>query len=159
MKLDRYELAWAAGFYDGEGCTKLASKKRSGGGTREMVRMVIGQVRKDVLLRFKSAVGGLGKIYGPYEQANENWQAQWVYAAQSFEQAQAVFALLWDYLSSEKREQAEKCFMGIRKYHKEVGKWEPKKCFWGHIGRMVVRHNMLHGKRRAAERAMIAKGL
>lgn len=56
--MNREELAWAAGFFDGEGCF---SYSKSG----QYVCVSIGQTVREPLERFKLAVG-LGVIYGPY---------------------------------------------------------------------------------------------
>ncbi len=67
--MDRYELAWAAGFFDGEG---WAARVRFGRGDKRRAAAQINQADvsgvPEVLLRFRRAVGGLGRIRGPYVQ-------------------------------------------------------------------------------------------
>jgi hypothetical protein len=65
--VDRYELAWAAGFFDGEGYAGAALFGR-GAKTRPQAR--INQADADgvpaVLARFQAALGGLGRMGGPH---------------------------------------------------------------------------------------------
>jgi hypothetical protein len=67
--VDRYELAWAAGFFDGEGWANLARAASRGTG-QPMAR--INQACPDgiphVLTRLQAALGGLGRIGGPYRE-------------------------------------------------------------------------------------------
>jgi len=65
--VDRYELAWAAGFFDGEGWANAV------GETSRKTRQPHARVNQadpngvpEVLTRFQRAVGGLGRIGGPY---------------------------------------------------------------------------------------------
>jgi hypothetical protein len=55
---NREELAWAAGFFDGEGSFSWTMPAAFGWA-------VINQTNRASLERFKRAVAGLGKIYGP----------------------------------------------------------------------------------------------
>lgn len=72
INLNREELAWAAGFFDGEGNIRAYIDKRS---EEYYLQIQIGQVLDDyifdhpyceVLEKFKDAVQ-LGRINGPYE--------------------------------------------------------------------------------------------
>lgn len=85
------ELAWAAGFYDGEGCTALSK--------RGTVTLIVSQNRVEPLERFRAAVG-FGRIYGPY---GNNHQLHIL----RDDEARRTLELLWPYLSRPKREQAE----------------------------------------------------
>lgn len=112
LPLNHQELAWAAGFFDGEGCSRSAGYSP---------RVVIGQTDPRVLQRFKEAVGGLGLIYGPYDNkrgTNRPWADRWEYAATTFESAQAVITLLWKWLSPIKREQAVRVFTRYKNHVK-----------------------------------------
>jgi hypothetical protein len=98
---DREELAWAAGFFDGEGCFCYSEAAR-------YVSVSIGQTNPEPLERFRNAVG-LGKINGPYLREHPNRlskKPQWVYQAYGVEKVQAIAAMLWFKLGSIKREQA-----------------------------------------------------
>ena len=93
------ELAWAAGFYDGEGCTSLLKKNKN-----VSVRASCAQKDVRLLERFHAAVGGLGKIGPPQKSGVSNWFSN------SHPIAKEVLDLLWPYLGPAKREQAERCF-------------------------------------------------
>lgn len=96
------ELAWAAGFFDGEGSTSLA---RSRDGRTITVRMVLNQTRPEPLQRFQRAVGA-GKCFGPHRKdKNPRHSPQWFWQAQSRADVAQVIECLWPYLSLPKREQ------------------------------------------------------
>lgn len=59
--MDDIELAWAAGFFEGEGCV-------STGRGRQYMYLVLNITQNNLypLLRFQNAVYGHGKVYGPY---------------------------------------------------------------------------------------------
>ena len=92
------EIAWAAGFFDGEGSTSLDKSKP---------RVAIGQKDRQVLDRFKTAVG-YGKVYGPYVYVNP--PRTFFYYVVRRQQAEDVIACLWPFLSQIKREQATAVF-------------------------------------------------
>jgi len=70
--MDQHELAWAAGFFDGEG---WAAKQKRG------VQARINQADPDgvpaVLLRFQAALGGLGRIGGPTQEPERKDLYRW----------------------------------------------------------------------------------
>lgn len=95
----REQLAWAAGFYDGEGCCSFSNGKRA-------YRVSIVQIDPEVLLKFQAAVLGIGTLQGPYKTASMgNSRPRWQYTATGAD-AQAVIAMLWPWLGTVKREQA-----------------------------------------------------
>lgn len=108
--LSEVKLAWAAGYFDGEGHTGLTHKRRS---TRT-VMIQIGSTDLEPLERFKDAVGGVGSINGPYERDNPAHQPYWQYACSSFEGVQHIMAVLWKYLSEPKRSQMHNAVMTQR---------------------------------------------
>lgn len=102
---DRYELAWAAGLFDGEGSVGVY-------GTNS-IRLSIHQAgndRPEVLERFTRAVGA-GKISGPYKLPGRT--PIWQMFVHRHEGAQYIAALLWPWLSSVKRAQIAKA---LRKF-------------------------------------------
>jgi hypothetical protein len=96
------ELAWAAGFWDGEGCTTLLRKKRKDGTENISVRLSIGQKDVRALERFRRAIGTERQI-GPVQQSGVSYLH---INAQA--EARRVLDLLWPYLGEAKREQAER---------------------------------------------------
>ena len=112
VKVNREELAWAAGFFDGEGNTSFGSKPtiRRDGSVFKGVMVQIGQAESipgecpEVLSRFKNAVGGIGVIMGPYPTGHK---PAWRYQASGFEASQAVIAMLWTFLGEVKKKQAK----------------------------------------------------
>jgi hypothetical protein len=102
----RLELAWAAGFFDGEGCTIL-DVQRSG---FSYVRLCIKQVVRENLERFMAAVGGVGTLNGPYQKV-ENAQPISRYRV-SGTGAREALKLLWPYLGEAKRQQAARALAG-----------------------------------------------
>lgn len=96
--MNTHELAWAAGFFDGEGCTTYAASNRGS------YRLKLIQTGTECLERFQCAVGGLGRIRGPV-QTTKYQKDTYVWEALSFEEAQAVGAMLWNFLSEPKQDQ------------------------------------------------------
>lgn len=88
------ELAWAAGFFDGEGCSK------------HYMTLSVGQKDRRPLDRFAAAVG-YGNVTGPYLHGHKKngdpiYCHHWEVSGQK---AVAVLRKLWPYLSEPKREQ------------------------------------------------------
>lgn len=107
----REQLAWAAGFFDGEGTTWAG--RSSGYPTLSVPQAGHFTEPPDVLLRFQAAVGGLGLVYGPILNEERN-KPIWRYRVSGFEMVQAVVAMLWPWLGTEKRRQAALVFLACR---------------------------------------------
>jgi len=99
---DPLQIAWAAGFFDGEGST-IAYQPNKGSRYLRLQATVPqsghGEV-PEVLHRFRAAMLGMGKIAGPNEYGVYVWRTR------AFEETQASIALLWAYLGPVKRAQA-----------------------------------------------------
>lgn len=108
------QLAHAAGFYNGEGCTNLSISKRSNSREYATVRISLLNTHLWNLDMFQEAVGDLGTIYGPRKAKKEHWKEQYEFVAQGFEEVQAIISYLWNWLSPEKRDQAHSCFIRAR---------------------------------------------
>jgi hypothetical protein len=108
--VEREELSWAAGFFDGEGCFSYTDKAA-------YASVSIVQVERRPLERFQDAVGGLGTIYGPYfklypgRMSKQPWHQ---YRAYRREHVQAIAALLWFKLGETKRNQAKTVLLKLR---------------------------------------------
>ena len=92
-----HELAWAAGFFDGEGCTTFPLKSKDG---RCYPVLIVGQKDLRPLFRFQKALGNIGTIYKPMRNGISQWRCA------NFEAVQHVICCLWKFLSEPKREQA-----------------------------------------------------
>ena len=107
-----HELAWAAGFFDGEGHAASQNRTRNIkiGGRQSFTNIIldIRQVNPYVLHRFQDAVGGIGHIYGPFPRKdNPNGRPVYFYSVTKSEHCQAVIAMLWKWLSPVKRAQVK----------------------------------------------------
>lgn len=98
----REELAWAAGFFDGEGNTNAY---RKGGSGPFVLQMSVTQVHRETLERFQRALGGLGTIYGPYSTISGRLP-QYTIKIRTHEHIQAAVSMLWPWLCPPKRIQA-----------------------------------------------------
>lgn len=103
------ELAWAAGFFDGEGSSSGVVKPNEHGPS---VYLRINQVDRRPLERFLRAVG-LGQINGPYVRKIGKPQCVWQVAGFK---SDIVMALLWPSLSEPKREQYERAVLHSRSF-------------------------------------------
>lgn len=99
--INTHELAWAAGFFDGEGHIRCDTRVNG----VKILQFKISQNDPAVLVRFKRAVFNLGSIYRPYRNGTKSYNQYYVYQIHNFESVQAVCAAMWKYLSPVKREQ------------------------------------------------------
>lgn len=121
MNLDTHELAWAAGFFDGEGWagvrrsttwSKILQEERISG----VPGLRIVQTDPYVLRRFQWAIGGMGTIAGPKKLANPNHSDRWEWQSNSWTEAQAITCLLWPWLSPVKRDQCHAALAECKVY-------------------------------------------
>lgn len=120
--MDTHELAWAAGFFDGEGCVSGGLKLGGSKGTsnykaRPYITLHCGQTDRYPLERFDAAVQHLGRFYGPYNHKGKKTYHRpwWQYSASTFEKVQAIVAMLWPFLSEPKREQVGHVLLQYKK--------------------------------------------
>jgi hypothetical protein len=109
------ELAWAAGFFDGEGTITAFIDKAGKNYKYSVIKLQVRQVDKRPLERFIKAVGIKNNwIYGPYTRPGVG---QRIYTIQfaTFERVQACVAILWKYLSEPKKEQYKRA---LKEYYK-----------------------------------------
>ena len=103
MILDTHGLAWAAGFFDGEGSTYLDPNPR----------LCVVQNDLAVLLRFLSVVPG-GRISGGKKIYGKAKKPMWQARYSGWRAVQVALALLWKHLSLQKRQQALRVFKDFR---------------------------------------------
>ncbi len=102
--IDTHELAWAAGFFDGEGSTSL-----HGSGRRvRQPRLSVPQAEPFTLDRFRRAVFCIGRIGQPRSRPSGSIEYCW--HTTRWTEAHAVIALLWRWLGPVKRDQAVRVF-------------------------------------------------
>src|SRR5688572_7011226 len=107
-------LAWAAGLFDGEGCSSLLGHRTHVGYKTGELSVTQSSLvgSPEVLLRFAVAVGG-GYISGPYPQRNATMDVyRWKVAALS--DVYRVLAELWPWLGVVKRTQAQQMLDVLR---------------------------------------------
>jgi len=115
--IDTHELAWAAGFFDGEGHIAYKRGARNNDPQRYIWKNIILEIaQKDrfVLDRFQKAVN-CGAVYGPYRNgANDKNKGfySYRYVASSFYKIRDAVNLMWPWLSPLKRIQAEEAITG-----------------------------------------------
>lgn len=90
------DFAWAAGFFDGEGCTSVLTAKRD---RHSYLRMSVSQKDREVLDKFHSIVG-CGKVYTAKTRPIHSWDCY------TETECESVLELLWPYLGSKKKQQA-----------------------------------------------------
>lgn len=101
------EHAWAAGFFDGEGCLYLTGSAASSG--RRGVALYLPQASAglvpETLTRFHSAVEGRGRITGPHAPRSP-WSKlpQYHWRIGGRESVSAVLAVLWPWLGAVSRQ-------------------------------------------------------
>ena len=107
------ELAWAAGFYDGEGSTGVERRRQAPGRGQPYVGLVVEvtQVDERPLRRFAAAVG-VGRINLRPRRGNRQPQWRWRAAGGA---ARRALRALWPYLSEPKREQALRALDAVQR--------------------------------------------
>ena len=112
-RADPLELAWAAGFFDGEGST-IARRDRARAGYRQLVINVPqsgGVSPPAALIRFRRAMLGMGAI------GRRNDQGVYCWRTNGFPEARAVLRLLWRHLGPVKRRQAAAALLAVRQQY------------------------------------------
>lgn len=116
--MDRESLAWAAGFFDGEGSAFIRRHRPKASHRKWLyyVSLSLAQTEPKTLRRFHAAVHGLGQIRGPYAVATSGYKRKpiWNWSAGRFEHVQAIVAMLWPWLSEPKRAQITTCLQELR---------------------------------------------
>ena len=113
MRLNREELAWAGGFFSGEGCISYTS---TGKEPQRRVMLHVTNTHLPGLERFNAAVNGLLRIYKakPHKGTKQVWRL----CGTSFEACQAVITMLWPWLTPEKQERTREV---LSAYHNWEG--------------------------------------
>lgn len=107
MPLSRREsLAWAAGFFDGEGHIGYHPffDKRKGVISRKIV-LTVTQVDRRTLDQFRKIMG-VGTVQGPKKTGEFRYQSS------SFSHVQHMMAQMWDFLGNKKRDDYRRSLAG-----------------------------------------------
>ncbi len=104
------ELAWAAGFFDGEGSVSVHRDKRPG--RRPVLHLDIEQVDPRPLRRFALAVGFTGSITKRESRSNGRRPIYRITMGEN--RTINTIGALWDYLSEPKREQYARAYEACR---------------------------------------------
>lgn len=113
------DRAWAAGFWDGEGCVSLTYRSY-GYSTNPIPRIVVqvAQVDRRVLDKFQKIMG-YGNILGPYKPKTKNSNPYYVWRVEGNTHLQEIFDILGPYLSEAKTEQMQRA-LDARKHWEET---------------------------------------
>jgi hypothetical protein len=93
--MDRHELAWAAGFFDGEGWAN-----RSGRTVQSRINQSDNDGMPDVLIRFRHVVG-CGRLHGPVREEGRRDLYYWDVSSRI--DVEKVATLIWPWLGDVKR--------------------------------------------------------
>lgn len=124
LTLNKEDLAWAAGFFDGEGCTYL---QRSNGTRSQFSKtylspsITINQKNHEVLEKFNQVTGSYGKFY--FSEIKNQYNLRF----SSFEKTQYIICLLWPWLGTLKRDQYRRILKEYLENRKNVRSFKPKK--------------------------------
>lgn len=95
---DLIELAWCAGFFEGEGNFEYSSDRR---------RVCLVNTDLDTLERFHNHMG-VGKIHGPYRYPkNPTWKPRYQWRVSYWLDVKLVIEALWPHLSERRKQQAQ----------------------------------------------------
>lgn len=108
------EVAWAAGFFDGEGYVGCSLRLNGSGKRFRRIDVQITQIDPEVLGRFRDAVG-VGKVYGPYL-SPRRINPMWKYGIGSAGGVMHVLEVLRPYLCSIKTKQAEEAIRSFQNW-------------------------------------------
>jgi hypothetical protein len=115
----REDLAWAAGFLDGEGNFRCQLRRNGRGG---VLGIHAAQVDRRPLDRLAAILGGA--VYGPYKQRVENHSEYYSWSLYRTAKAKEAIALLLPFLSEPKREQAQRALEVRSEYEvAHPGRW------------------------------------
>jgi hypothetical protein len=94
--VNREEVIWAAGFFDGEGCISFYRDKRE---NTPRLSISVGQKRLEPLNRFDSVFFNWGRISTQSRSRVSYWQCY------RFDRIQQISILMWPFLCKPKQEQ------------------------------------------------------
>lgn len=136
------DFAWAAGFWDGEGCVSL-TYRQYGENTPKIPRIVVqvSQVDRRVLDRLRTILQ-YGSVLGPYNPKTKNSQPYYVWRVEGVPHLQKIRTMLFPYLGEVKLTQMDNalearkiweetatCFVHeTRLEQTNAGRWRCRRC-------------------------------
>ncbi len=125
--VNRETLAWAAGILDGEGHVHYRLKDTHKGVDRKAnsIGIMISNTDLELLERWQAAIGGMGKIFGPYDQTKyyKTGKPLYKYAVHGFEKCQAIIAMLYPWLCAYRKEQAVSALQNQTRNYTGYPRW------------------------------------
>lgn len=100
--MNREELAWAAGLFEGEGCFAISG---------DHPHAYLGMTDQDRVEAFHTVME-LGRVYA--RAPTPRYKQVWGWSAQRFEAVQAVLAMLWPWLGPRRRHQGVRTLQRFR---------------------------------------------
>lgn len=130
---EKENLAWAAGFLDGEACFKFYQAKRG----RGRLAITVAQVRKEPLDRLANILGGKVRgPYGPYTTSNDGAtrQGHYQWDTSTNELAELVIEKIMPWLCEPKKEQASEAVENFKNRRAAKTPFHPlkEKCLRNH---------------------------
>lgn len=139
----REALAWAAGFFDGEGTVGIGRDRRKDPDRPfRTIRLMLAQVDARPLIQFQAIVGIGGRV-AIHTDASSRHAPCHRLQIQTFEYVQAIVAMMWNFLSPQKRDQYKICAKEMAEYFQEDRVWK---------GRLMDNTCVFCGKPAAARR-------
>lgn len=102
------ELAWAAGYFEGEGCFSLQPRKERPNG-RPQAGATVRNTDEDTLRRFHHIVG-CGSVK-PYKPQKEGYKPFWQWGIKGYSTTKRLISLLYPWLGNRRRARAEELLM------------------------------------------------
>lgn len=116
MNYEADKIAWAAGFFEGEGSIYAWPGKRKLDGTyNNYCKLWVTNTDESTIDLFSSCLNDIGRKFGPYHQGAAHHKEYWTYNITSFERVQFVISAFWPWLSPRRKEKAEEVLLLGRK--------------------------------------------
>jgi hypothetical protein len=112
MDINREEVIWAAGLFEGEGCfcwVKIPNRNNPNRKDYSYMQASLHTTDKDVLERFVKALG-IGVVNGPYtynDKKVKKRKPSWYWSIRGLERVQAVAAMFWPWLGKRRKAKFE----------------------------------------------------
>lgn len=107
------ELAWASGYFEGEGCFSLAKRKDRPTG-RPQAAASVRNTDEDTLRRFHAAVG-CGSV-AAYQPQVKGYKPFWQWSVRGYPCTRCVIILLYPWLGERRRAKAEEILLNCARY-------------------------------------------